>query len=193
MFRINSCNQQPFSNFSAQKFFDQSPNIGALEVFLLKIKKIWFFTVFLSSVSLILCSCATMSDSLILGVGSGAAAGSAIANQNNGDKGTGAAVGAVIGGLSAYLIHKGIEKREEKIRRDTLLNLEKFDVSTPPKSGTVSIPTGGGHFLTKPVVDMEWVETQVQGDKLVEGHRVWRIIEKPKWIPSADGETGQKK
>ena len=175
------------------KFFDQSPNIGALEVFLLKIKKTWSFTVFLSSVSLILCSCATMSDSLILGIGSGAAAGSAIANQNNGDKGAGAAVGAVIGGFSAYLIHKGIERREEKIRRDTLLNLEKFDVSTPPKSGMVSIPTGGGHFLTKPVVDMEWVETQVQGDKLVEGHRVWRIIEKPKWIPSADGEASQKK
>ena len=180
------------SKFLKLKFFDQSPNIGALEVFLLKIRKTWSFTVFLCSVSLILCSCATMSDSLILGIGSGAAAGSAISNQNNGDKGAGAAVGAVIGGLSAYLIHKGIEKREEKIRRDTLLNLEKFDVSTPPKSGMVSIPTGGGHFLTKPVVDMEWVETQVQGDKLVEGHRVWRIIEKPKWIPSADGEASQK-
>lgn len=159
----------------------------------MKIKKSWPFLVFLLSASVTLNSCATMSDSLIVGIGSGAAAGAALAHNGKGDAGTGAAVGAAIGGLSAYLIHKGIEKREEKIRRETLLNLEKFDVSTPPKSGTVSIPAGGGHFLTKPVVDMEWVETQVQGDKLVEGHRVWRIIEKPKWIPTNDSGGDQKK
>lgn len=174
-------------------FFDQSPNIGAFEVNRLKIKKTSLFIIFLASTSLFLSSCASMSDSLIVGIGSGAVAGAAIAHNGQGDSGTGAAVGAAIGGLSAYLIHKGIEKREEKIRRETLLNLEKFDVSKPPKTGTVSIPAGGGHYLTKPVVDMEWIETQVQGDKLVEGHRVWRIIEKPKWIPTDDAGDEQKK
>lgn len=143
--------------------------------------------------SLIISSCATMSDSMILGIGSGAAAGAVISHQGEGDQGTGAAVGAVVGGLSAYLIHKGVAKREEKIRRETLLNLDKFDVSAPPKSGTISIPTGGGHYLTKPVVDMEWIETQVQGDKLVEGHRVWKIIEKPKWIPTIDSDNKDQK
>lgn len=175
------------------KFFDQSPNIGALEVNRLKIKKSWLFIASLSSLSLILTSCATMSDSLILGIGSGAAAGAIISHQGQGDQGTGAVIGAVVGGLSAYLIHKGVEKHEEKVRRETLLNLDKFDVSTPPKSGTVSIPAGGGHYLTKPVVDMEWIDTQVQGDKLVEGHRVWKIIEKPKWIPTSDSNKDQKK
>lgn len=159
----------------------------------MKIKKSWLFIASLSSLSQILTSCASMSDSLILGIGSGAAAGAIVSHQGQGDQGTGTAIGAVVGGLSAYLIHKGVEKREEKIRRETLLNLDKFDVSTPPKSGTVSIPTGGGHFLTKPVVDMEWIETQVQGDKLVEGHRVWKIIEKPKWIPTSDSDKDQKK
>lgn len=175
------------------KFSDQSPNIGALEVIRLKIKKSCLFVAFLVSVSLIFSSCASMSDSLILGIGSGAAAGGALAHNGSGDAGTGAAVGAAIGGLAAYLIHKGVEKREEKVRRETLLNLEKFDVSAPQKTGTVSIPAGGGHFLTKPVVDMEWIETQVQGDKLVEGHRVWKIIEKPKWIPTQNPGDDQKK
>jgi len=159
----------------------------------LKIKKSWLFIASLSSLSLLLSSCATMSESLILGIGSGAAAGAIISHQGQGDQGTGAAIGAVVGGLSAYLIHKGVEKHEEKVRRETLLNLDKFDVSTPPKSGTVSIPAGGGHYLTKPVVDMEWIDTQVQGDKLVEGHRVWKIIEKPKWIPTSDSDKDQKK
>ncbi len=167
--------------------------MGALEVNRLNIKKSWLFMIYFSCLSLILTSCATMSDSLILGIGSGAAAGAVVSNRGQGDQGTGAAIGAVVGGLSAYLIHKGVEKREEKIRRETLLNLDKFDVSKPSKSGTVSIPSGGGHFLTKPVVDMEWIETQVQGDKLVEGHRVWKIIEKPKWIPTSDSDKDQKK
>ena len=129
-----------------------------------------------------------MSSSLILGIGTGSATGAVITQNGLGDVGTGAAIGAVIGGLSAYFIHKNVEKREEKTRRETLLNLEKFDVSAPPKSGTVSVPTEGGHYLTKPVIDMEWIETQVQGDKLIEGHRVWKIIEKPKWIPTNEGE-----
>ena len=134
-----------------------------------------------------------MSDSLVLGIGTGAIVGATVAPSGQSDTGSGAAVGAAIGGLSAYLIHKGIEKREEKIRRDTLLNLEKFDVSAPMKPGTVSIPAGGGHYLTKPAVDMEWIDTQVQGDKLIEGHRVWKIIEKPRWIPSEDTGEGSKK
>lgn len=139
-----------------------------------------------SLLSLVLSSCASMSDSLVLGIGTGAIVGAAIAQNGQSDTGSGAAIGVALGGLSAYLIHKGVERREERIRRDTLLNLEKFDVSAPMKPGTVSIPTGGGHYLTKPAVDMEWIDTQVQGDKLIEGHRVWRIIEKPKWIPSED-------
>lgn len=134
-----------------------------------------------------------MSDSLILGIGSGAAVGAMIAQQKQSDAGKAAGTGAVIGGISAYLIHKGIKKREEKIRRETLLNLDKFDVSTPPKPSPNSNSESGGHFLTKPVVDMEWIETQVHGDRLIEGHRVWKIIEKPKWIPSSDSSKEGKK
>jgi len=133
-----------------------------------------------------------MSDSLILGIGSGAAVGAAISPQEQHDRGKNAAIGAAVGGLSAYLIHKGIKKREEKIRRETLLNLDKFDVSKPTTTNPTSIPTSGGHFLTKPVVDMEWIETQAQGERLIEGHRVWKIIEKPKWIPSSESDKGGK-
>lgn len=147
----------------------------------------------LSCFSPFLSSCSTMSDSLILGIGSGAAAGFAVSQPGPGDPGTGAAIGAVVGGLSAYLIHKNVERRDEKIRRETLLNLDKFDVSTPAKSGTVSIPAGDGHYLTMPVIDMELIDTQVQGDKLIEGHRVWRIVEKPKWIPTSNQDKERKK
>lgn len=144
-----------------------------------------------------LSACSTLSDSLILGIGSGAATGAIVGGQirdSGGDRaGAGAAIGAAVGGLSAYLIHKSFEKREEKIRRETLLNLEKYDVSSPPKNKSEPVPIGQGHALTKPVVDMEWVETRVDGDKLVEGHRVWRIIEKSKWLPDDAAEKERSK
>lgn len=148
---------------------------------------------FILSFCLVLSSCATMSDSLILGIGSGAAVGAGVIRQSeDGRADNGALVGAVIGGISAYFIHKGIEKRDEKTRRETLLNLEKYDVSTPNKTNPSTMPAGNGHYLTKPVVDMEWIETQVQGDKLVEGHRVWKILEKPRWLPGSEKEKDKK-
>lgn len=139
----------------------------------------------------ILCGCTTMSDSLTLGISTGAVTGAAISSSGNNDIGSGAALGAVLSGLSSYFIHKGMEKRDEKTRRETLLNLEKYDVSAPrPSSQPFSEETSPS--LTKPTVDVDWVETQVQGDKLIEGHRVWRIIEKSKWIPAKDASKEQK-
>lgn len=160
----------------------------------MKINKILYlisaFTIFLLS------GCSTMSNSIMLGVGSGAAVGAIAGNQSGGGSdraSSGAAIGAAVGALSAYLIHKGLEKRDEKLRRETLLNLERYDVSAPSRSlPSSAYPAGGGHLLTKPSVDVEWIETKVDGDKLIEGHRVWRIIEKPKWIPGEDNKDEKK-
>ena len=88
-------------------------------------------------------------------------------------------VGA-IGGIASYFLHKGLEQRDDSTRRDTLFNLEKFNVSTP--SSYQSSATGGPG-LTAPRVDAQWVDTQVQGKKLIEGHRVWTITEDVQWQP----------
>ncbi len=80
----------------------------------------------------ILNGCATLKDSLILGAGLGVVAGGIAGSQSEGDKSENAIKGAVIGGvalgLTSYLIHNAIESRDSRVRRDTLMNLEHYDV-----------------------------------------------------------------
>lgn len=131
-------------------------------------------------------SCSTMRNSLLTGAGAGAALGAAGgAVTSSKDKGkaaaTGALFGAVIGGISSYFIHKGVKKREDKVRRETLFNLGRNNVSMP--SGYS--PHGGyGHGVSMPMVESEWIETEVKGKKLIEGHRIWMITEDAQWVPS---------
>lgn len=130
-----------------------------------------------------LIGCSTMRESLVLGAGTGVATGAVTgAIMSSEHRGQGALIGALVGGaigsISSYFIHKGVESRDEKVRRDTLFNLEKFNVSAPNTGSS-----DRGPRLSMPVVEGQWVDTQVQGKKLVEGHRVWVISEEPQWMP----------
>ena len=53
-------------------------------------------------------------------------------SQGSGDKSENAIKGAVIGGVAAglasYVIHGALEKRDANVRRETLMNLEHYDV-----------------------------------------------------------------
>lgn len=76
--------------------------------------------------------CATLKDSLIIGAGSGAVLGGIAGAQSDGDRSEntlkGVVIGSVVGGLASYLIHGSLEKRDANIRRETLMNLEHYEV-----------------------------------------------------------------
>lgn len=76
--------------------------------------------------------CSTLRDSLVLGAGSGAVIGGIVGNQADGDKSEntikGAVLGGVVLGLASYVIHNSLESRDAKVRRETLMNLEHYDV-----------------------------------------------------------------
>jgi len=80
----------------------------------------------------ILTSCATLRDSLILGAGSGAVIGGVAGGQVHGDQSEnaikGAVLGAVVGGIASYVIHGSLEARDSRVRKETLLSLERYDV-----------------------------------------------------------------
>ncbi len=148
-------------------------------------------------VSYTVSGCSTLSDSLIVGVGTGAAAGAVVASNLNGGRSeqalTGAAIGAAMGALGSYLIYGGLQKRDYRVRRETLLNLERYDVSgVPPTTAPIQSTGSSTHMLTKPTVDVEWIDTRVDGGKLIEGHRVWRVTDNPKWIPGDSSKPKQK-
>lgn len=116
--------------------------------------------------------CATMRDSLLLGLGSGAAVGVGVgagADSSNPGRGAliGAGVGAVVGAGAAYLIKNGLDSRDAETRKETLFNLERFGVSEVPHQGS-SVPA-----ISFPVVGEEKIETHRQGNKVIEGHHVW--------------------
>jgi hypothetical protein len=69
---------------------------------------------------------------VILGAGTGVVVGGVAGGLVKGDTGEnalkGAVLGAVVGGLASYAIHEALESRDERVRKDTLMNLEKYDV-----------------------------------------------------------------
>jgi uncharacterized protein YcfJ len=76
--------------------------------------------------------CSTLKDSLIVGASSGAVLGGVAGAQSDGDRSEntikGAVIGGVVGGLASYLIHGSLEKRDANVRRETLMNLEHYEV-----------------------------------------------------------------
>lgn len=89
-----------------------------------------------------LSGCSTMSKSLLVGASTGAVLGtSAGVGFSSNDRGGGAWKGALIGGAiglaSSYFIHNGIEQRDADVRRETLLNLERFGVEGIPSQSEI--------------------------------------------------------
>ena len=62
-----------------------------------------------------------------MGMVGGAASGAMIAQRMRGEAAIEASiVAAILGGLAAYLIHREVEKKSARVRRETLLNLKGY-------------------------------------------------------------------
>ena len=92
-------------------------------------------------VAVVGCSSMTKSISLGMGIGmaGGAASGALIAQRKGKAAIEMGIIAAILGGLSGHFIHRGIEREGERVRRETLLNLESYgrlnDNNNKPKRG----------------------------------------------------------
>lgn len=127
--------------------------------------------------------CASTKESILTGVAAGAVTGlvlgPAIDRTSPDAKAGGALIGAAIGGITGYFIHKGLDERDAKTRKETLFNLDKYNVSRP--SGSVDYDYG----LATPNVETECYETEIKGNKLVQAHCESRIIGTPEWVKNS--------
>ena len=119
-------------------------------------------------IPLLLVGCATARDSMILGASMGAAAGGGVGNLSTEHSPQGTAIGALIGaGLGAafgYLGHKDYQQKEGL--RQTMTNgTEK------PKNPRV----------TEPRYRSIWVPDKIEGDRYIQGHRVFILEDTGKW------------
>jgi len=84
-----------------------------------------------------------MERSIGLGIGSGivlgAGSGALVDGHNKHHMAIqGAVVGGVLGGVVSYFIQRKFEMKEVEVRKETLFNLEKFNVLSPLKRGRKS-------------------------------------------------------
>ncbi|MGE3263360.1 MAG: hypothetical protein AB7K68_16385 [Bacteriovoracia bacterium] len=122
-----------------------------------------------------------MKQSLVTGIGAGAVTGlvlgPAVNHSGSNARLGGALIGAAFGGLAAYFIHDGIEARDARIRKETLFNLDKFNVSRPSSGGMES-----EYGLATPNIETQCFDTEVRGNRLVQAHCESRIIGSPEWV-----------
>lgn len=119
-------------------------------------------------VPLLLTGCATMQDSMILGASMGVVSGGSMGNlsTNHSQRGTaiGALVGAGLGAAFGYLAHK--DNQQKEAMRQAMMNGTEH--AKNPR-------------LTEPRYRSIWVPDKIEGDRYIQGHRVFIIEESGKW------------
>ncbi|MBF0363832.1 MAG: hypothetical protein HQK49_22620 [Oligoflexia bacterium] len=122
----------------------------------------------------------TVTVGLLTGAVSGAVITPGIVKQNKKDALViGALVGAALGGVAGYFTHKKLDERDEKIRKDTIFNLENFGYHP-----TIAIPNNKDKDappVMNPKVEKIWIEPRIEGHKYISGHYQWVITDEARW------------
>lgn len=105
----------------------------------------------------LLVGCSTLKDSVILSAGTGLLIGAVAGAQAPGDRGENSLKGGVLGGVlvgfAGYAIHQSLEKRDDRVRRETLMNLEHYEVLGFDKKRAEMSPMNDGRCYTSQEVD----------------------------------------
>lgn len=118
----------------------------------------------------------TVSVGAISGATIGAISGGAFGKQKGRDTFKNAAIAGLIGAAASYLIHGELKKRDKKIRKETLFNLDQHGIMPASVGAGINVDS-----ITFPVDSEEFIPTHRKGNKVIEQHRIWNISDNASW------------
>lgn len=129
--------------------------------------------------------CSSLEKTSLLGMTTGVSIG-VIANEtmnpesDSKSRMRSAGIGALVGIASGLLLHKVIKKKEDKVRRETLFNLEAHGIRQGFKP---VVGSRYGNFVSNPHVREDYIKTHVTDDgrTLIQGHKIWKLIGHPQF------------
>jgi hypothetical protein len=137
-----------------------------------------------ASSALLTTGCSTLGGSTAAGAGYGAAvggvAGSLIPGGSNSKPKNiliGSATGATLGALSGALIHKNMEDREREAFQNGKNSGGNGSHGTLVSSSRGSI----SRRYIAPKIERRWVDDEIRGNILVEGHYEQVVVEEGRW------------
>lgn len=137
----------------------------------------YFALIHLVAITLLMSGCATQNKSAglggAIGAGTGAILGGIADPGKDGEYRTrnvvvGAALGGMAGLITGSVIHENTEKQKEEAYKKGL--------ASAPKSKSDSMPN-----LKNPKVDARWIEGRIIGNRYVESHWEYIIVEPARW------------
>lgn len=132
---------------------------------------------FLIAITFLVSGCSTYNKSIgaggAIGAGTGALIGGIADPGKKGELRTrNVLIGATLGGMTGMVAGSLIHKESEKSKKEAFLAGQKSAV--PANPGTMP-------NLSTPRVETHWIEGRVQGNRYIEGHFEYVIVEPARW------------
>lgn len=138
----------------------------------------WYFTmIHMMALALAMTGCATQNKSAglggLLGAGTGAALGGIADPGKNGEYRTrNVIVGTALGGMAGLIAGSVLHEEVDSQKKDAF---QKGRASAP------QVNTGAMPSLKGARVDSRWIEGRVVGNRYIEGHFEYVIVEPARW------------
>lgn len=137
----------------------------------------YFALIHLIALTLAMMGCATQNKSVglggALGAGTGAALGGIADPGKNGEYRTrNVVVGAALGGMAGMIAGSVIHTETEKQKKEAFLKGR----ASAPQAKQGAMPD-----MKSPRVETRWIEGRIQGNRYIEGHFEYVIVEPARW------------
>lgn len=138
----------------------------------------YFALISLIALTFAMTGCATQNKSAglggAIGAGTGAVLGGIIDPGKNGEYRTrNVVVGTALGGMAGMIAGSVIHEETEKQKKEAFL---KGRASAPQRASQGAMPA-----LKSPRVETRWIEGKIQGNRYIEGHFEYVIVEPARW------------